>query len=110
MSLQTARPLFPEDERDLGPEMQWEFSVLKENLRFLGLRQVFETDTTVRWKLFADNMTPKTGRFLITIFSISRLVASSYTKAMDWSTILQVLRDALTLVGAGNWSMRAIAK
>jgi hypothetical protein len=63
VSLQTARPLFPEDERDVGLEMQWEFSVLKENLRFLALRQVFETDTTVRWKLFADNMTPKNGTF-----------------------------------------------
>ena len=63
VSLQTARPLFPEDERDLGLEMKWEIGILKENLRFLALRQVFETDATVTWKLFADNMTPKNGTF-----------------------------------------------
>ena len=63
MSLQTARPLFPEDERNLGLEMEWEYSIYKENLVFLAKHGVPETDTTLKWTLFADNMIPKTGTF-----------------------------------------------
>jgi len=63
VSFQTARPLFPEDERDLGLEAQWEYSILRENLVFLAKREVPESDTTVKWKLYADHMVPKTGTF-----------------------------------------------
>ena len=63
VSLQTALPLFPEDERDLGLEMPWEYSIIRENLIFLAKHQVPEPDANVRWKLYADNMVPKVGTF-----------------------------------------------
>lgn len=63
VSLQTAQPLFPEDERNLGLEMPWEYSILREKLVFLAKKQVPETDARVKWKLYADNMVPKVGSF-----------------------------------------------
>jgi hypothetical protein len=63
VSLQTALPLSPEDERNLGLEMPWEYSILQENLVFLAKHQVPETDARVTWKLYADNMVPKLGTF-----------------------------------------------
>jgi hypothetical protein len=63
VGFQTSMPLLPEDERDLCPEMEWEYWVSQEHLNFLRKREVPDSDTTVVYKLFADNMIPKSGTF-----------------------------------------------
>lgn len=54
--------LFPNEERDIGSEIVWDFEMNSEKygeLRSLELRGM---EPTVEWTLYADNMTPKQGK------------------------------------------------
>jgi hypothetical protein len=61
VNLQSVNPLFPEEEREFAHDTLWQYSVVKEHLVYLAQRQVPENDATIQWRLYADNMRPKTG-------------------------------------------------
>jgi hypothetical protein len=61
VTFQSSLLLFPEDERDIGDEMGWEYSIHNDNLRNLNEREFAGHTIELSWTLYADNMAPKHG-------------------------------------------------
>jgi hypothetical protein len=65
VSFQSSLLLFPEDERDIGAEMGWQYSIHDDTIHTIQAKHTTDEKFLIRWKLYADNMPLKDGTWPI---------------------------------------------
>lgn len=58
---QSTGVLFPDEERNIGEELQWKYDVSNATVAKFKELEAKGSDAVISWTLYADNMTPKHG-------------------------------------------------
>ena len=62
---QSIRPLFPDEDRPIGEEIQWDY-VINDTVRMAAMKAEEKGEELVlSWTLYADDMEPKRGTYPI---------------------------------------------